>query len=812
MADDDIHAQRAPSVTPVSLIARGRGSDAQALLVLGTASSDPAAAALWVAVGRSAPEEIQAGWTTPGIESARRLDDDELQALLRDGSWPAAQRDALCDTAGAYRWIARFDFSDHRDFDWCWPQMTADAAQTLSVCAWAARAAGEARADGSEARRFVPEGPGSCVTFTQQTCVWQKLFEVGVLLVHGIGPHKERETLLHFGEPVVNFWMRLFRAIRGAAARELGASGAAELERELAARGLNTRQDLDAADKMLSQLQEAARGLNPQPTRGALHCAGLRAEDTLFDDDASGQPNATLVRIMQIRADRRLRDAHLLLAEAWWTREAVRPTSRELFDWLRDAVPVALRMHVRALIEQRPGRRRTAAAPQPGAAADRGTTPSLLFDGCLWAVKLVALTPLYTLLAMAQQVVLGTIGVAATLPVAWLQRPLGALLELLMGTLGHSHALETSPIRRNAIVRRVANQLDWLSDRCRKVVVLSHSQGAEIARLVFQLKRREEITRWVTFGAGIVPLIQLELSNLLKERDSPIARLMKAGSIAAWLALAAALLAQLPGLAPAVQAPVLQASLLGFAVAAAAACALCALLWFQPPPRRLPLRGRLSIMKVWQDYFASHDPVPARSMFKGLEPDLARLGIAPPAEFEIFNTRFGPSDHTSYLQNVEQFVAPIAVDLLRQAGLSPDAQAAERALQAASRRRERYTWWHASIRSVCVIALLLLAADWLWAYRSDLGPLLHGIGALWQGGTHAGLATAQSAWRGGTIAQHLASAWPAWAVLALYVGSRAASRALRTKSEDTLIAELAEAYRAGPDASPPAPQPAGRAA
>ena len=50
---------------------------------------------------------------------------------------------------------------------------------------------------------------------------------------------------------------------------------------------------------------------------------------------------------------------------------------------------------------------------------------------------------------------------------------------------------------------KVGRQLDWLCRRCEIVIVLAHSQGAEVSRHVIAARTRGELKRFISFGSGV---------------------------------------------------------------------------------------------------------------------------------------------------------------------------------------------------------------------------------------------------------------------------------------------------------------------
>ena len=61
-------------------------------------------------------------------------------------------------------------------------------------------------------------------------------------------------------------------------------------------------------------------------------CGGARGEDTVFSDSGGDGPSSSLVRLSVLGGDGKLREAHVLMAEAWWIKQTVYPSDTELTD------------------------------------------------------------------------------------------------------------------------------------------------------------------------------------------------------------------------------------------------------------------------------------------------------------------------------------------------------------------------------------------------------------------------------------------------------------------------------------------------
>jgi hypothetical protein len=285
--------------------------------------------------------------------------------------------------------------------------------------------------------------------------------------------------------------------------------------------------------------------------------------------------------------------------------------------------------------------------------------------------------------------------------------------------------LQSSVIRRAAIVSGVKEDLDWISGKCHRVVVVSHSQGAEVCMLVFLDGKRDNVARWYTFGAGIAPLAMLHPKSLNEPASKNVVRASRV-ALGVWLAVLGTIaLDMIPGVEWGARDLLLRgAQGIGWQwFLAAYVPFLVAAVFFGTRPGpvvRPPLRA--SLLAKWRDLYASEDPVPGGSLVNRFRTELQEAKLGVPLQWRIFNTRFAFLDHTSYFRNVEQFVAPIALDLLRLVGIGCDEQLEQPALTKARRRRDVRTWWNMVFT---VLGLLAIAATVLWvaygpSYRADV--------------------------------------------------------------------------------------------
>ena len=790
------------------LLSRDYDQQAQALLVVVSTSSAAAAGEdVWVAIGWDQPAVLREAGTWQGLEAARSLTPAELDALDPDRVAGSTPLDLTIDPQRSY-WLARFEFSDHPKvgewWHWVYAGKDHEPPRAFEVLAWRSRLDASTDAEGAATAGFAPLPGHALASITMAEVVMQAPFDLGVLLVHGIGEHGVRETLVRWAEPIVEFWRRRAEAINAEARRAIDPEQRAQLKRWAEGHPLRSRVPLDGISHVVTQLASlpaaAARPplLAPRAAAPRQIGAAIKPEQTVFPDLDPTLPSATVVRLSAIDENATLREAHVLFAEAAWTREAFPPTSVELYNWLTDAIPIAVWARIHRLSWTRPREimRIARAARRSGSGLER---LRVVISALLWALQMAVMPAIYVVLALVGQVVIALVGTVGLLPVPWLRRATRWVVGALIGTIGQSYALQTSAVRRSAIVSAVTRNLDWLSHRCQRVVVLSHSQGAEISRLAFVEARRDKIARWYTVGAGIAPLSMLRPDSLVRPGSRIVIATAKLVLLASVLLLVALALDTVPGIDLGIRDGLLRA-LRGIPWQDALAFYLAlvlGLIVLRPLPPVVDPMLRRSLMAKWRDIYASEDPVPGGSLIDLFAGDLRDQKIPVPFQRRIFNTRFALLDHTAYFRNIEQFVAPIALDLLRLAGVGTGERLERRALRAATRRRDCRTWW------TLLFSVATLSAAFATALWTAFGP--GGRGTLW-------LDHGQRLWQqGGDLWERLGLAWssgflgtlivdlrlPLALLVALGIGWYLA-HLLTLRSEKSLVEDLGRAAQAAP--------------
>ena len=281
--------------------------------------------------------------------------------------------------------------------------------------------------------------------------------DVGVLLVHGIGDHAEGETLLGFGEPLVD-WLREWMSGPGANGQPRG------------------KVTVDAARL------RATRNEAESPAYARVNI--------------QGQPEGTHVP-----------QQDWLFAEAWWGGSVQVPDTSRLLVWMLSRVPLLVMWHFYR------GNLRELAREQANAPKGLGFLYAMWAQFAMWRAIARALGVLAFAAAMQ-----GVIALALLLwlvPIGPWRQGLLAVVRVMTLTLGDSFVLLEQDVQRAAMVQRVKRTLAWLKDRCDQVVVVAHSQGGAIAHDALKASSLDKVLGLITVGSG---LEKLEFLRMVREQ------------------------------------------------------------------------------------------------------------------------------------------------------------------------------------------------------------------------------------------------------------------------------------------------------
>jgi len=344
----------------------------------------------------------------------------------------------------------------------------------------------------------------------------------------------------------------------------------------------------------------------------------------------------------------------VLLAESHWAGEVRAPSWGALMAWLATTVPFLVQRAVDA------GMRRSSRG------IDRSERlPMTIAHGLMRIVQNVFAVAL----ALAVVIALFVIGLlAGAAPVR--ERLFGAagapgtssiwarVRALLVGFVGDSYALLHQDGQRSAIVDRVSADLDRLEDAAgdAPVVIVAHSQGAEIVRRVLAARTpgTAPVAGVVTFGAGIA---KLHAVKLLRRQATRSWRAFGLRWLSADCVVLAAVVAAGGWDAAPVSPYVVAAGLF-----ALAALTLTVARWqlqhivgvrFAPEDLRIDERH----VAHWTDLHASSDPVSEGD----LPVDECTRGFSR----TIVNRCSLVHDHVAYWKNAEGFMAAVALEIER---------------------------------------------------------------------------------------------------------------------------------------------------
>lgn len=475
-------------------------------------------------------------------------------------------------------------------------------------------------------------GEKSCArTYVKSDAHYSEAFDVGVLLVHGIGGAKRGETIVRFAEPIVDFmrdWLRK-QSDRYAADSD---SGLAEWKRQFK----------DLPSKPEDQLWGLAYDVFASKKISTV--ANFDADDTLLDPDKTQAtlPAAVAIKFSVFKPDGKYQRTSILMAESCWTNTVIAPSLRELRNWIRGVTPMILSSYLVMPIGR--ARRRLEEVKKNG----QGPSLALFWAYLLaWISVLrswLVLIPIGLTLCGLAQILLLALTTIASLPSRLVRTAVAGIIQLLMGTTGLSYVYLNSRIRRVAIWRQVLQDLTWLRTRCTKIVILAHSQGAAVANDVLAYNiPPHAVRKLITFGSGLKKLSMLDPERVDSKKVNYI--------IFAWWFIMLAWFSILAWFSPFVPAMIHNILLIGLCF-----IAIWVFVVFNSEP---PFVWASRKAVAHSFYYASHDPVPGG-------PILSAKDAKDTAEYiEIQNRASSFFDHTSYFENQEQFVAPVAFEIIR---------------------------------------------------------------------------------------------------------------------------------------------------
>jgi hypothetical protein len=430
-----------------------------------------------------------------------------------------------------------------------------------------------------------------------------------------------------------------------------------------------------------------------------------------------------------------------LLAEGWWAAEVSPPTFKAFVRWVLPMLPwLAAEYFVAAA--RRPQSQHGDPSPsvhtRPPNRFEK-LIESLSLAGLLWL-----LSPVVAVLAMLACLVLA---VLQRIPV--IGKRVNAATANLVAGVGDAYLFAFDGLARAAMMQRIRRNLDWLradERRCRKVVIVAHSQGAALCHDLLRsgaLRPQDPIHLLVTVGSGV-----RRLNGFRQLHYDATLRSLGWTSIAGLLALVTGMVLVLRGLGSAGSAGlwawlgglaiitgtliagptwsrwqrygrvlaalgavvlvgaglVLQSRAGALLVAGAILMSLGVWLYrkaFRQALAQVDQVPRLAlpdgVVGRWLDFYSTADPVPngpLRTWPAGEQQPTPPPAVHPTARC-VYNLRSIQADHSYYFDNTEEFVSELALELAAESGLpGQPLTESDRLVRARARRR-----WRTSCRS-----------------------------------------------------------------------------------------------------------------
>lgn len=342
-----------------------------------------------------------------------------------------------------------------------------------------------------------------------------------------------------------------------------------------------------------------------------------------------------------------------LLAESCWSESFKPPTYPRMAFWLIAAVPWMVGEYVRGASKREWGRKT---------------------HRYVWIVR----WPLMVLYALVGALLSGPLVAALTvllfvrvIPIKQVKNAIDKVVRVLAESLGDVYVILTTHVDRAAIRHRIVRDHKWLSARCTHTVVVAHSAGSALTHQLIRDGRISDLSAYVTLGEAIWRMRWM----------------VKLSQMGALRMLALALAVAGTGL--------LITGALGFfgVVRLSSRCTIvlsvgglvlhivsALVVWKRAVTtewRREAIDVLAGKVAPWRDYVASSDPVPAGALTEfphDTAPNRRRPGAAPKASASHYqpvglrNRRSMALDHTTYVSNVEGFIAGLASDLARADG------------------------------------------------------------------------------------------------------------------------------------------------
>jgi len=434
-------------------------------------------------------------------------------------------------------------------------------------------------------------------------------------------------------------------------------------------------------------------------------------QDAELDGD-EGPAHVTLEVPLGLKSG--ARQGSWLLAESSWAEVSALPRFVDLAHWIWKVSTCLLVLQFVIPMHRHWRQPRTATAGKAPLYARLGVVLGYLI-----------LMGLAAILSVLLSLVLFAVAMAALLPIPRIDLAVRWVVVKLSAVLGDSYVLAHCPVEFAAMRSRVARDLGWLQERCDRVAVVGHSQGAAIAHQVLREGdyRPGNLRAFITLGQGISKL------HLLQKMDWD-RNVRRAAWRSRWFVAIGLAMAGLPALGWVVSR---LANVIVFAAPAVIAISMILagfLFIFLGVHHAMKAVGdgcdddlRLCIDEadfLWTDFYASADPVSNGPLISGIAEENCTSGIcrgfvaSPSPCHEVYNGGSLLTDHNSYLRNQDQFLPGLLNALVTAAYCDGCNNTADRPLvtrddldQASQRRRWLVRWLVAA--RVLMVGVAVLA-------------------------------------------------------------------------------------------------------
>jgi hypothetical protein len=452
--------------------------------------------------------------------------------------------------------------------------------------------------------------------------------------------------------------------------------------------------------------------------------------------DAEAPPHA---RIIFRDGDNMSSPYSWAIAESYWADCFPQPSYRQFVRWTLTVIPVAVLQHLTAQFRPELDIRKATRSLNQSGFMSIGTffrlvphevprlrkelldDPGERFSG-LWLRALSRsysswfILPALLVGGLALQLLLILLLIPAALPFSSIRSFARWIQMTLSATIGDSYLFVTSPIAESAIVSKVQRDIEWLARRCDQTVVVAHSQGAAVAygaieQWSWRNRVPDQLKLLITYGSGIRKLFELRTAL----RRTAWSR-RKLATFFAFVAMAASAL--MAGLVV-----MLFVGTISFLTALTTMIVLYIVVGGVLSAAAQEFDARPSLLKVlWDDLYASHDPVPNGAIVlkesddSNVRQSIQHLtGSDPLMDFylrqrDVANRRSAISDHTTYWEGLDDFVARVVTRLFAVSEI-PLHSLTPKWLDVASDRRK----WRVQLLSACrATAAIAALAVFLW--------------------------------------------------------------------------------------------------